>query len=165
MKINNIKIKVLFTFLFISLFSIRGTSQCCDSPTKMSRKEIDTVCVEIFDCFIKSEQFLWINSLYNIDTSYFRPVFTSNVGLEYFLNNKIVFISDTCNSKDYYWMIEIAFKCDDYEHCTDAILYTSFKAKETYLIIGVTVKKSKNKWNLVGFNIYHIIDNNEKEHD
>jgi hypothetical protein len=51
----------------------------------------------------------------------------------------------------------------DYEHCTDAILYTPFKAKGTSLIIGVTFKKSKNKWNLVGFNIYSIIYDYKKE--
>lgn len=60
-------------------------------------------------------------------------------------------------------MVETAFKCDDYEHCTDAILYTSFKAKGTSLIIGVTFNKSKNKWNLVGFNIYSIIYDYKKE--
>ena len=27
-------------------------------------------------------------------------------------------------------MVEIAFKYNDYEHCTDAILYVSFKAKK-----------------------------------
>jgi hypothetical protein len=60
-------------------------------------------------------------------------------------------------------MVETAFKCDDYEYCTDAILYKSFKAKGTSLIIGVTFKKSKNKWNLVGFNIYSIIYDYKKE--